>query len=89
MEDFYRTGMGRQFYEGTVPRIANSLEIIAEKLEGETYSEEFIESLRTVCELAMGFMEDSTEVEDPEILMNWKEAYQEITRFLKKIQQSQ
>ena len=89
MEYFYRTGMGRKFYEGTVPRIAKSLEIIAEKLEGDKFSDELIESLSIVNELAMGFLEDSVGLEDPETLMSWKEAHQEVTAFINKIKQSQ
>ncbi len=30
--EFFRTGMGRTFYEGTMPRIAAALEKIAERL---------------------------------------------------------
>ena len=89
MEYFYRTGMGRKFYEGTVPRIAKSLEIIAEKLEGEQYSDELIEALSTINDLAMGFIEDSAEVEDPETLMSWKEAHIKVSGFINKIKQSQ
>jgi hypothetical protein len=87
--EFYRTGMGRTFYEGTVPRIAKSLETIAEKLEGPQYSSELIGALIIVNELAMGFLEDSAEVEDPETLMVWKEAHQKVSGFINKIQQSQ
>jgi hypothetical protein len=89
MEHFYRTGMGRMFYEGTVPRIAKSLETIAKKLEGPQYSDELIGALKTVNELAMGFLEDSAEVEDPETLMVWKEAHIKVSAFIKKIHQSQ
>ena len=89
MEHFYRTGTGRTFYEGTVPRIAKSLETIAKKLEGPQYSDELIGALKTVNELAMGFLEDSAEVEDPETLMVWKEAHIKVSAFIKKIHQSQ
>jgi len=88
MEDFYRTKMGNTFYLSTAPRIARSLESIAKKLEGPQYSEEFIEALITVNQLAMSFMEDSAGLEDPETLMGWKESHSEIKRFINKILKS-
>lgn len=33
MEDFFKTIMGKKFYESTTPRIANALERIADALE--------------------------------------------------------
>lgn len=44
MPEFFQTGMGQKFFEGTVPRIVKALERIADALEkqNETKSPEAI-----------------------------------------------
>ena len=42
MSEFFMTQMGRAFYEGTMPRIAQSLEKIAEALEKPKEHEPFV-----------------------------------------------
>ncbi len=36
MSDFFKTPMGKKFYEGTMPRIADALTKIAESMEEES-----------------------------------------------------
>lgn len=45
MSDFYRTQGGRKFYEGTMPRIADALERVANELEARRLSEGEIERI--------------------------------------------
>lgn len=49
MSDFYRTGMGMTFFNGTMPSIASSLKKIAEQMEKQTesqLSEEMVAEIR-------------------------------------------
>ena len=43
--DFFQTGMGRKFYEGSVPRIARALESIAQSLEALTKEQKKADNL--------------------------------------------
>jgi hypothetical protein len=44
--EFFQTGMGRTFYEGTMPKIARALERLATVLENEGLTIEAIDLLR-------------------------------------------
>lgn len=45
--EFYKTPAGRKYYEGTMPRIADALERIAEAMEKRTDSE-FVQNAMSV-----------------------------------------
>lgn len=50
--NFHETKMGHDFYEGTVPRIANALEVIAKRLDAPATAA----VLPSACEVPAGFL---------------------------------
>jgi hypothetical protein len=50
--EFFQTGMGRTFYEGTMPKIAKALERLATVLENEGLTIEVLDLLRAHVRLA-------------------------------------
>ena len=47
MDEFFRTGMGKEFFGGAIPRIVKALENIAEALQEKRWKEVVSEMLKT------------------------------------------
>ena len=66
MSDFYLTGMGQKFYEGTMPRIASALERIADTLEADN-EEESVKYELPEINMGKSLLDELVKLQDKEI----------------------
>ena len=72
MDEFYRTVMGRQFFDGTMPRIAKALERLVGVLENEALTLDLIDLLHD-HDTAWDNEEDSVKAEHAALIRRTRE----------------
>jgi hypothetical protein len=75
MSDFYKTRIGSTFYSHTMPGIAKSLKIIAEKGEVDK------KALAVVCDLAGRYIQDNYS-DDPDAVGTWIVSLDKVRAYL-------
>ena len=84
MGDFYNTRMGQTHYLGTMPRIAKSLETIAEEMgRPRKLSKSLLDSFTSVLELADNYMEAMRDDEDSDTVGQWDVDIQRVSDYVK------
>jgi hypothetical protein len=87
MDEFYKTGMGKKFFDHNVPRIQNALERIATNLENNTQlNREILEAINTLVFIAEIHIDDAliNQTDSEFTIENWQASVSTVKDFLVK-----